>query len=100
GRITYSDGIFQPCVVSRVKWQVHASTGVVWFSIGGRSVPNNDRTFVSIQIGSLTLTRANASYTANDGVNSTVWAWGNLNTSGLPTSGTITVRVKGASLSS
>jgi hypothetical protein len=78
--------VFGTKTVDRIIWDNTAS-GTVILSLHGTSVANSDSTFVALIVDGHLLTRASATYTANDGSGRTQWAW-SVDTSGYPTSGT------------
>lgn len=92
---TFDDNTSTSRTVNYARWFVDSS-GSVSLAINGSSVPDSDDTFYSIIVGDESeLLRSSASYTAFDGLSSSVWSWG-LNTTGYPTSGTIKYLIKGS----
>jgi hypothetical protein len=84
---TFVDGGGTTRTVAIWNWD-NASSGSVGFRLSGTSVSNSDTTFISVNVGGRILTRASATYTANDGTGHTLWSW-STNTSAYPTTGTV-----------
>lgn len=83
---TLSATALAPNTIDRVIWD-NVVGGTVILSLHGTSVANTDATFAAILLDGRLLTRASATYTANDGSGRTQWAW-SVNTSAYPISGT------------
>jgi hypothetical protein len=69
--------------ITKIRWD--NSTFVI-LTMSGTSVANTDATFAAMLLGGNLFTRASATYTANDGLGGTQWAWSAVT---LPTSGAV-----------